>query len=712
MGTPLSTTTWTSLGPAPVTGFRGAGNLLASGRIEGVAPHPTIAGRFFVAGQNGGIWQTNDGGNTWKPLTDTQPSLEFNGSHNLLFSPANPDIIIGAVGSPRGGMLISQDGGTTWQHEPIMGAGDDPQGIAFDSTNQQTLYCANGWNGFYKSTNLGTSWTKLNLAAGYYADVLMMPSGTLYTVLLGAADPSKNGIHYSVDSGTSWKQSTSSALPSGAALSVGSGGRLAGGTHHYLTFYGKTEYVYASLLTVDAKGAANARLRFVTDDGGAQWTALVASPGNFENRTWHHTIAAAPASPNIVVVDDAYQLFVSFDYGQTWAAAGPQPGWDYVNLAFGNDGNFYATADQGVLSINLQSFQCASMVGDLAVTQFYTAALDASNSNNVYGVAQDISTVCTSGSTSWSWLNLGEAGKILVDFTNSSNLYFYNTTFNTTIAGIPDNSGTPLVIRSTDQGQTWSKILDAADAGTATAALIPLGDNLYTSTQRAFEMDPTNAKRLVVGTAQVFVTDDATVANPVWTSLGGALSTGWIQSLAIAPSDTSVIYAATNDGHVWVWNGSGATSWTQIDSPLHGAAGGSVVDMRVDPANASHVFAVTGGSGNNVWELVSGTWQNRSGNFPTDIWIQCVYVDWTRFSPPKLVVGTVRGVYASSDNGTTWNTFMQGFPNTQVQDFAALEHLVLRRPPQIIHEQIQLVAVTYGRGAWGILVPTGLVSGV
>ena len=46
------------------------------------------------------------------------------------------------------------------------------------STNQQTLYCANGWNGFYKSTNPGTSWTKLNLAAGYYADVLMMPSGT------------------------------------------------------------------------------------------------------------------------------------------------------------------------------------------------------------------------------------------------------------------------------------------------------------------------------------------------------------------------------------------------------------------------------------------------------------------------------------------------------------------------------------------------------
>jgi hypothetical protein len=688
---------------------------LKSGRIEGVAPHPTITGRFFVAGQNGGVWQTNDGGTTWTPLTDTQPSLEFNGSHNLLFSPANADIIIGAVGSPRGGMLISQDGGTTWQHQPIMGAGDDPQGIVFDPTHHQTLYCANYGSGFYKSTNLGTSWTQLNLPAGYYADVLMMPSGTLYTVLLDAADPSKNGIHYSVDGGTHWKQSTSSALPSGAALGGGSGGRLAGGTHHYLTFVGKAEYVYASFLTVDASGATNAKLRFVTDDGGAQWTALAASPGGFEGRTWHHTIGVAPESPNVVVANDvannSYALFISFDYGQTWTTVGP--GWDWVNLAFGNDGNVYATADQGVMSIDLQTQQYASMVGDLAVTQFYTVALDASNPNNVYGVAQDISTVCTSGSTTWTPLSGGEAGKILVDFTNSLNLYAYNTTF----AQIPGCTGTPLVIRSTDQGQTWSKILDAANAGAATAALIPQGKNLYTSTQRSFEMDPTNAKRLVVGISQVFVTEDATVANPVWSALGGVLSTypsgsvSWIQSIAIAPSNTAVIYAATDDGHVWVWNGTGATSWTEIDTNIYrGSNVVTVGDMRVDPANATHVFAVTGGGGNNVWELVSGTWQNRSGNFPTDIGINCIYVDWTIDQTPTLIVGTERGVYASTNNGANWSQFMQGFPNTAVQDLQALEHLVFQG--MRLHEQILLTAVTYGRGAWAILVPTGLVSGV
>ena len=223
MGTPLSTTQWTSLGPAPVN--NGAGSLLVSGRIEGVAPHPTITGRFFVAGQNGGIWQTNDGGTTWTALTDSQPSLEF----NELAQPAVQSRerrhhhrrrrVAGRW------TLISQDGGVTWQHQPITG----PVTIRKASFSMRPIrrrsYCANGWNGFYKSTNLGSSWTKLNLPGGYFADVLMMPSGTLYTVLLGASDATKNGIHYSVDGGAHSKQSASTALPSGAALGNGSGGR-------------------------------------------------------------------------------------------------------------------------------------------------------------------------------------------------------------------------------------------------------------------------------------------------------------------------------------------------------------------------------------------------------------------------------------------------------------------------------------------------------
>jgi hypothetical protein len=709
MGIPLSTTTWTSLGPAPVN--NGGTSLLASGRIEGVAPHPTISGRFFVAGQNGGIWSTDNGGTSWTPLTDSQPSLEFNGSHNLAFSPANADIIIGAVGSPRGGMLISQDGGVTWQHQPIAGPGDDPQGIVFDPALNQTLYCANGWNGLYKSTDLGANWTQLTLPGGYFADVLMMPSGTLYTIVLGAANAAQNGIYYSIDGGAQWTQSAASALPSGAALGGGSGGRLAGGTHHYLTFVGKTEYVYASFLTVDANGSTTAKQRFVTDSGGAQWTALAASPGNFEGRTWHHTIATAPLSPNIVVANDAYSLFISFDYGQTWTGAGP--GWDWVNLAFGFDGNVYATADQGVMSIALETQQYASMVGNLAVTQFYTIAVDTVTPSNVYGVAQDISTVHAAGTVSWSSLPGGEAGKLLVDFTDSANLYAYNTT----CASIPGCSGYDLVIRSTNQGQSWTTILDGSNAGTRCASVLASGGNLYTSTQRSFAMDPSDAKRLAVGTTQVFVTGNALAATPTWSALGGVLSTDstgtdrWIQSLAIAKSAPSVLFAATDDGHVWMWNGSGATSWTQMDGGLYGFSNGSVNDMRIDPDEATHVFAVTGGyGGNSVWELVGGTWQNRSGNIPQDIGINAIFVDWTLRGTPALIVGTERGVYGSTDGGSNWSPFMQGFPNTAVVDLQGLRRVA--RQGTRLEEHILLTAATYGRGAWAMLVPTGLVSGV
>jgi photosystem II stability/assembly factor-like uncharacterized protein len=52
-------------------------NFVNSGRIAGVAAHPTDDNTIWIAAAGGGVWKTFDGGHNWIPLTDTQETLSM-----------------------------------------------------------------------------------------------------------------------------------------------------------------------------------------------------------------------------------------------------------------------------------------------------------------------------------------------------------------------------------------------------------------------------------------------------------------------------------------------------------------------------------------------------------------------------------------------------------------------------------------------------------
>ena len=104
----------TSLGPAPATGFGGT-----TGRVSAIACSPTNPDRYYVAGADGGVWRTNDGGVTWTPLTDFMPTTAIGA---LAMDPTSEAVIYAGTGEANFanhsryglGVYKSVNGGDSW----------------------------------------------------------------------------------------------------------------------------------------------------------------------------------------------------------------------------------------------------------------------------------------------------------------------------------------------------------------------------------------------------------------------------------------------------------------------------------------------------------------------------------------------------------------------------------------------------------------------
>src|SRR5262245_2678230 len=86
---------WMPIGPAPILNGRTDGNEPVTGRVAAVAGEPTNANIIYVAAAGGGVWKTINGGQTWKPLTDTQATLTMGA---LAVAPSNPQVIYAGTG--------------------------------------------------------------------------------------------------------------------------------------------------------------------------------------------------------------------------------------------------------------------------------------------------------------------------------------------------------------------------------------------------------------------------------------------------------------------------------------------------------------------------------------------------------------------------------------------------------------------------------------
>jgi photosystem II stability/assembly factor-like uncharacterized protein len=192
---PSPAITWEPLGPDAIPhgqtyGSGPGSNPTMAGRITAIAVDPGRSEHILVGSAAGGVWETHDGGDTWSPRTDDQPTLSIGA---LAFDPSDSSRVYAGTGEGNSqyfhlgqGILVSSDGGATW----TIVAGDVFADVGFyllavDPRDGQRLLVATT-GGAAESGDGGASWSLLHRGATW--DLSLAYLGDEPELLLAAPD--------------------------------------------------------------------------------------------------------------------------------------------------------------------------------------------------------------------------------------------------------------------------------------------------------------------------------------------------------------------------------------------------------------------------------------------------------------------------------------------------------------------------------------------
>lgn len=144
-----------------------------------------------------------------------------------------------------------------------------------------------------------------------------------------------------------------------------------------------------------------------------------------------------------------------------------------------------------------------------------------------------------------------------------------------------------------------------------------------------------------------------------WTKGSGMVGVS-VKSLAVAPTDGSVLYAGTGGQGIYRSTDRGL-SWQAT-----GLSGGFVYSLAVHPTDPQTVYAATWGSGVLVTTDGGASWDPRNTGLQEDLWLNSLDVDPT--DGQTLYVGTHdSGVYKTTTGGASWAPHNTGLGSLIVQ---------------------------------------------
>jgi len=686
--------------------FRSIGPAVISGRISDLAIHPDEK-TWYVATASGGLWKTTNAGTTFSPIFDGEGSYSIG---VVVLDPASPNVVWVGTGENNAqrsvsfgdGVYKSIDGGRSWQNKGLK-ASEHIGKILIDPRNSDVVYVAaqgpvftgGGDRGLYKTTDGGTSWSKI-LDGGEWAgvtDVVMDPRNP--DVLIAAiwqrarrqwgyiSGGPASSIRRSTDGGATWTRSQR-GLPSeelgriGLAISPVS-----------------PDVVYAVVEAANDRGGF-----YRSTDNGVNWQRM---SDHVTIGLYYQEIFADPHSVDRVYSMDT-RTMVTDDGGRSFRALGERNKhvdnhvmWidpdDPDHLLIGCDGGLYESFDRG---------ETYDWFQNLPLGQFYRVDVDdVQPFYRVLGGTQDNSSVVgpsrtrtRQGGTNGAWVLTqgGDGFYSRVDPTDPNIVYAesqyaglsrFNLATGEEVGIVPEaDPGEP--------GLRWHW-----DAPLVISPFAP--SRLYFAANVLFRSDDRGSSWRAVSpdlTRQID-RNRLRMMGRVWSVDAVAKNTstsvyGSIVTLAESPLREGLLWVGTDDGLIQVSEDGGAT-WRRIES-VRGVPETTFVS-RLSPS--SHDVNTVYASFDNhkagdykPYVAKSGdlgrTWTLISGNLPERGTVYAVIEDHR--DPRLLFAGTEFGVYFTNDGGQRWTRLRGGLPTIQVRD------LVLQKRAD------DLVIATFGRG--------------
>lgn len=711
---------WIPIGPSVLREGQGGVKPATSGRTPAIKVAPG-GNRIYIGSANGGVWRSDDTGQSWRSLMDafdlnpTTPASDSLSVGAIAIDNANPDRVYVGTGEGDGaayfgvGPIVTNNGTANppaWATEQAATGSPSLAGTAFyalavDPTDPDRVVAAT-YKGIYRREPNGAGgfhWVQKTMggvATQRVTSVVVASSGG--TTSFYAAR--QNGPVYTSNDGQTWN-AVGTGFPSGvmrvslacqrdnrnviyALTQNGSVYRLdvADGAWRNITgvpagFTGSQGW-YDLAIAVAPDNVNRLYLGGSTIFSGGDWSGSlyrcevaisgtsVSMTSTYIGNSVHadiHTIVFAPG--------DANKLWVGCD-GGVFYSTNPTGGGDIFlsrNLGLQTLTMEYLgqhPTEDAVLFCGTQDNGCERFTGE--ETWLYSAGGDGGfaiiNWNDPYKVLSSYVYGCirrsTNGGQRYAYSNVNVP---IVDAqcNPSEACLFYAP-----IAGTPPNPGSSTA---------------AADADlVAFGSIRPwISTNFGTSWQSI----PNN-------------------------TLAGDRLSATIRSLTFA--SPTRLYAGTTDGSVYRFDLAGGT-WTRTQIDTLGGANqlpltGSITDIVVDPTNDSRVYITFGGTGDwrHVWFFDGTQWSQHSGpsagnaNSLLDVQANALVVDPA--NPSHLYLGADIGTWRSTDGGLNWQTYSEGLPDAGVMD------LVLHDSKRVLR------ASTHGRGVWERTLPDGPRQGV